>query len=301
MLIDVSIIIVNYNTINLTKQCLDSIFEHTKDITLQIIVVDNNSTDDSVKILGNLYSNIEIISNDVNIGYGRATNIGIKNAIGKYIFFLNSDTLILNNTIKIFYDFFENNNISRNAGALGCVMLDKDLVPNYRNSYFYFPSLKSYLFSLATNIFDYYKYCYKADKLKIDNENYLSVDFIVGADLFVPKNILNDIGNFDPDYFLYWEDVDLQFRMHQKKLKRFIIDGPMIIHLEGGSSSKKLSNWKRITESKSLLIFLKKHSSITTLCSFRVIMILVGLISIFSNKYSFIEQRKYFKMVMNFK
>ena len=80
MLIDVSIIIVNYNTINLTKQCLDSIFEHTKDITLQIIVVDNNSTDDSVKILGNLYSNIEIISNDVNIGYGRATSIGLCNA-----------------------------------------------------------------------------------------------------------------------------------------------------------------------------------------------------------------------------
>ncbi len=300
-MIEVSIIIVNYNTIDLTKHCLDSIFKHTKAITFEIIVVDNNSTDDSVQILRNLYSNIEIISNDVNLGFGRANNLGIKNAKGKYILFLNSDTLILNNSIKIFFDFFENNEIAKTAGALGCVMLNQELAPNYRNSYYCFPTLKSYLKSLLSNLFFFIRYTYKADKLKIDKNKFLSVDFIVGADLFVPKKVLNEIGDFDPDYFLYWEEVDLQFRMHKNNLKRLIIEGPKIIHFEGGSSSKKMSNWKKITESKSLLIFLKKHSSLMTFYSFKVLLILIGSISFVTNKYSLAEQRKYFKMILNFK
>jgi GT2 family glycosyltransferase len=300
-MIEVTIIIVNYNTLNLTKQCLDSIFEHTKGINYQIIVVDNNSTDDSFNVLKKLYTNIEIIPNDANLGFGRANNVGLKEAKGKYILFLNSDTLLLNNSIKLFYDFFETHEFSSNIGALGCVMLDKELAPNYRNSYYHFPTLKSYFKSILSNFFKFLRNSYNYDKLELDKNQFLPVDFIVGADLFVPRNVLNVIGDFDPDYFLYWEEVDLQFRMKKQNLKRLIIKGPKIIHLEGSSSVKEMSNWKRITETQSLLIFLKKHSTFLKLQQFKIILILFGAFSFFRNRHSFFEQRDYLNMIYKFK
>lgn len=300
-MIEVTIIIVNYNTLYLTKQCLDSIFEHTKGINYQIIVVDNNSSDDSFNVLKKLYTNIEIISNNVNLGFGRANNVGLKEAKGKYILFLNSDTLLLNNSIKIFYDFFETHKYSDNIGALGCVMLDKELVPNYRNSYYQFPSVKSYFKSILSYFFKFLRNSYNYDIRKLDKNHFLTVDFIVGADLFVPKNVLSTIGDFDPDYFLYWEEVDLQFRMKKQNLERLIINGPKIIHFEGGSGVKEMSNWKRITETQSLLIFLKKHSTILILLQFKIMLILIGVFSFFRNKYSFFEQRDYLKMIYKFK
>ena len=103
---DVSVIIVNYNTIELTLNCINSIFTHTLGIDFEVIVVDNNSDDGSGEIL-RLDKRIVFIQNLANEGFGSANNIGYRYAKGKYLFLLNSDTILLNNAIKLFYDYAE--------------------------------------------------------------------------------------------------------------------------------------------------------------------------------------------------
>ena len=106
---DVSIIIVNYNTHKLLRNCLISIIENTKRCSYEIIVVDNASTDNSREIATE-FKSVKWIQSEVNLGFGKANNIGSLEASGKYLFFLNSDTILLNDAISIFYDFFEENN-----------------------------------------------------------------------------------------------------------------------------------------------------------------------------------------------
>lgn len=293
---DVSIIIVNYNTIELTKQCIFSINSHTKGVDFQVIVVDNNSNDNSVKIITDNFPDVILIANKENVGFGRANNLGIKIATGKYTFFLNSDTILLNNVAKIFFDYMEKYNIEFNIGALGCVMLDKDLNLNYWNSFNSFPNLKTHFTIVLSKYFSFFKNKYLKDVQKLEKEGRLSVDFIVGADLFVPSRVIDLIGSFDPDFFLYWEEVDLQYRMSQKKLIRLIITEPKLIHLEGGSSKKKIKNWQRKIETQSLLLYYKKNLGI-----FDILAIKSFLLALSINKYkryTVKEQVEYVKTVL---
>ena len=102
----VSVIIVNYNTKELTKQAIQSVFDRTEGVEYEIIVVDNDSKDGSVEELKKIFQNkITIIESKENLGFGRANNLGIKQSKGKYVFLLNSDTELINNAIKIFYDY----------------------------------------------------------------------------------------------------------------------------------------------------------------------------------------------------
>ncbi len=295
---DVSVIIVNYNTIELTKQCLLSIYDQTKDVNFEIIVVDNNSIDNSVNFIYDNFPQVTLISNLDNIGFGRANNLGVKIAKGKYIFFLNSDTILLNNAIKIFFNYMEEKNINSNIGALGAVMLDSNLNLNYRNSYYEFPRLSMFFKLVFKNIFSDLKKKYLVDSIKLNNEGHISVDFIVGADLFIPRDVIDNIGAFDPDYFLYWEEVDLQFRMYKKKLRRLIIFGPQIVHLEGGSSEKKVKNWQRKIEKQSLLLYFRKNSSFFSFFLAKVILIVFVIKSIILRKYSIQEQKEYIKLII---
>lgn len=295
---DVSVIIVNYNTIELTKQCILSIYAQTEGVNFEIIVVDNNSEDNSVKIIEDNFPQVILISNGDNIGFGRANNLGVKIAKGKYIFFLNSDTILLNNAIKIFFDYMEKNNISSNIGALGCVMLDSSLNLNYRNSYYEFPRLSMFFKLIFQNIFSDLRKKYLSDCQKLNNEGQISVDFIVGADLFIPRDVIDTIGAFDPDYFLYWEEVDLQYRMYQKELSRLIIFGPEIVHLEGGSSEKKVKNWQRKIEKQSLLLYFRKHSNFFSLFLAKVLLIVFAIKSMILRKYTIKEQREYINLII---
>ena len=122
---DVSIIIVNYNTKQLLKDCLNSIYEHTENISFEVIVSDNGSKDGSIEMLKAEFPQVILIENNANLGFGKANNKGLAIAKGKYIFYLNSDTILLNNAVKLFFDYFEENGKKENIGALGCNLLDK--------------------------------------------------------------------------------------------------------------------------------------------------------------------------------
>ena len=236
---DVSIIIVNYNTRNLLKNCLISIYEHTKDISFEVLVSDNGSIDGSCDMLRAEFPQVRLIENNENLGFGAGNNRALDHATGKYIFYLNSDTVIQNNTVKIFFDFWETYERKENLGAIGANLLDENKAiihsaGNFRSintelKYAFHDMLRSYKLiipilrtkSLGTASPSTEKKCGE-------------VDYITGADLFV-KN--DEYARFDERYFLYYEETDMQKTMALAEKERRLIDGPLIHHLKGGSNN----------------------------------------------------------------
>lgn len=225
---DVSIIIVNYNTLELTSNCINSIIKHTKGVDYEIIVVDNNSTDDSYFELSK-NKDIILIRNKNNLGFGVANNIGYSIAKGDYIFLLNSDTLLLNNAIKIFHDRLTN--MDANIACIGCILKDIQGCDTY--SYGKFLSIRNLLTSLIGKVFNRRK----EPGSQLKRTPYFYVDVILGADLFIRRSVLNELDDliFDPNFFMYHEENDFQKRLNSKNYFCAIIDGPSIIHYGGAS------------------------------------------------------------------
>jgi GT2 family glycosyltransferase len=221
----VSIIIVNYNTKTLTENCLSSIYSHTKDITYEVIVSDNGSTDGSCDLIKSRFPGVILVENNKNLGFGAANNKGLALARGGYIFYLNSDTVLLNNAVKMFYDFWEQSQDNSRLGALGCMLLNMDLKPTHS-----FGNFSSAGQELKEKFF-------VSPKEEADPSPPLprEVEYISGAALFL-KN--DKFARFDERFFLYFEDSDLQFQLASAGKKRIIIPGPRIIHLEGASNIK---------------------------------------------------------------
>ncbi len=235
--IDVSIIIVNYNTRELLKDCISSILGVTKGCNYEIIVVDNDSHDGSVEMLNDFFPSVITIKSPENLGFGKANNLGSKHANGRYLFYLNSDTVLENDAVSEFFRFAENS--EEKIGALGCILTGPDgtTCHSYGKMITPWNELKS---SMARYLrFLKPKWLTKPEKVNRP----LSVDYVTGADLFVPREVFEKTGGFDPDYFMYCEEVDWQKRMNDLSLKRLIIPGPEIIHLEGGSDNGNVKSW----------------------------------------------------------
>lgn len=245
MKIDVSIIIVNYNTKELLADCIDSIYKNTLKNSFEIIVCDNGSSDGSIEMIKRKYPLVKLIENKENLGFGTANNKGLNEALGKYVFYLNSDTILLNDAISYFFDFWEDNCNALNIGALGCFL--KSRQGNIIHSYDDFPTLEFAKKTLNRVIFSalfgqfapfvrkFIKY--KDPLLRIEENSIEISGYITGADLFM---LNNEDAKFDEDFFMYFEETDLQLNKLQKKgKKRIIIQGPQIIHLEGGSDTLK--------------------------------------------------------------
>lgn len=237
---DVSVIIVNYNTKNLCVNCIKSIIEKTKDVEYEIIVVDNNSKDDSVEAIKSNFPNIKLIINKENSGFGMANNKGFEIAKGKYLFCLNPDTLLVNNSIKILYDFMENN---PDCGASGGNLYDKDM--NKAFSFGYGDDIKSLL--LRKTIL---KYFYRKEYKKIKNfaknadKNKLQeVNHITGADLMLRKSVIDKVGGFSPKFFLYFEETELEVRIRRAGYKIFFVPESKIMHLEDKFRNNKHNNY----------------------------------------------------------
>ena len=232
---DVSIIIVNYNTKELTRNCLKSVFEQTKDLNFEVIISDNGSSDGSVEMIKAEFPQVILIENKENLGFGAANNRGLAIAKGKYIFYLNSDTVLLNNAVKIFFDYWENT--SYKLGALGCVLLNSQLQEIHSSGSF--PSYKSEIRSLRNCILDTIGLKIFIKKI-IGYENKIEkrgiVDYVIGADLFM---LNNKFAVFDERFFMYYEECDMLYSLYKSNYKSLIIEGPQIIHLCGGSETLK--------------------------------------------------------------
>lgn len=257
---DVSVIIVNFRTPQLVLDCVDSIFRYTKDVTFEIIVVDNNSGDNSASILSSDLR-FKYVQSPNNVGFGGANNLGYKYSTGKYIFLLNPDTILLNNAIKIFFDEMEM--LPMNVSCIGCRLLDKER--NITKSIgiwqefskkeclklaflSYFPAIKNKYIEKAKNNYG----------LLNKNVPFIPVDIIIGADMFIRNSVIKKCGLFDPRFFMYSEESDMQKTFKKNGYISGIIQGPQIVHLEGKSAPSS----KRILMSTSgMFVYQKKWSN----------------------------------------
>lgn len=247
--LDCSIILVNYNTCQLTLACINSIREFSTNFSYEIIVVDNASSDNSIEVLSKL-PYVKFIESGKNSGFGAANNLGAKNTDGKYLFLLNTDTILIENSIKILLDFYKNNEENLKIGTLGAVLIDEN--QNIINSGGNFPTVDKYLNAYLRKPFNEYEIA--------KNDEYQQIDYVTGADLMISKRIYEEIEGFDENFFLYYEETDLQKRIKNLGYINYLIPTTRIIHLEGGSDfGVTVSNFKRIVIHESRNRFLRKH------------------------------------------
>lgn len=288
----ISIVIVNYKTKKLLIDCIKSIYKVTKEVNYEIIVVDNNSDDGSEQAIKEEFKNVIFIQTRENLGFGRANNVGINRSTGKYVFLLNSDTILCNNSLKIFCDFYENydNKIGK-IGALGGELLQNDGKSRNHSSQ-YFPKMNDE-FKIIWNAF----IC-KVSKLLIinikaevvleQNERFKKVDYVTGADLFISKSKMIEVGCFDENFFMYFEETDLQKRLIKLGFNNYLISGTEIIHYEGGSFNKNKSGIRKYMLDQSRFYYYKKHNNIVFYFLFRWLyfIITIPLFFDFSMDYS---------------
>lgn len=236
-----SIIIVNYNTKNLTKNCLDSIFSNCPESNFEIIVIDNNSQDGSDKMLESEFGEkIKLIVNKKNIGFGSANNQGARTAKGEYLFFLNSDTVMKSDILSAIKQFLDNN---KEVGIISPQLLLEDRSEQER-AYGKFPTP----FSVVTE---------KFKNQKIKETKLLEADWVSGAALIIRKNIFDRINGFDEKFFMYFEDIDLCKRVNGLGYKIMVLKEIFITHLCGKSLNYYGKRKKYYYKSQDY--FYKKH------------------------------------------
>lgn len=287
-MLEVSVIIVNFNTKNLTSNCLDSIIKYTADISFEIILVDNASSDGSQEYFRTRKDIVFIESNE-NVGFGRANNLGVKNAIGDFLFFLNSDTLLLENSIKILHNFYLEKSKDLKIGVLGCVLVDANL--EITNSGGVFPTplndVKLYYNALVSKITG------QVESLKNSSfvGSYCKIDMVSGADMFMLKDLFLKVEGFDKNFFLYYEETDLQKRLFTLGFQNFLINTSKIIHLEGGSFGT-ISNFKRIIIQESRNRYFRKHHNFGYFV-YVIIDMFVNCTRLFNRRYRYSENKEY--------
>lgn len=292
---DVSIIIVNYNTKEQTKQCINSIIERTKGVTYEIILVDNNSTDGSVELF-TADNRVIFIKSNKNLGFGKANNLAFSKTSGKYILLLNSDTLLLNDAITIFYDKMEH--AENNIACIGAYLLDKECNPN--QSYARFLTTKR-LLVLALKSYINRNKCKRKKELWGEHRDWMQVEMIIGADLFIKRTVIKELGLFDNSFFMYHEENDMQRRYSVHGYKMALVLGPQIIHYEQLSSSKFTLMSKKIMSENGMFNYMRIWTSYIEFSIFKFLYILLKIPIIFDKRYSMKDIYLYFKFLYNVK
>lgn len=210
---DVSIILVNYKTKDLAKDCIKSIYEKTDGLNFDIWLVDNNSDDGVKEMLDQNFPQVKFIQSGNNNGFGSANNVALRVVESKYVLLLNTDTLLKNNAIKIMFDFMEQDNT---LGACGANLYDQD--GKNIHSYGVFPTLKDFILK---TFFLRYLFLKNEKRLKdkgFNTENDTKeVDYITGADVMIRKSVLDEVGIFNEKFFMYFEESELQYRIRQDR------------------------------------------------------------------------------------
>lgn len=274
----ISVVIVNYNVKYFLEQCLYSVRSATKNMDIDIYVVDNNSTDGSIEYLRPLFPDVTFIENKENIGFAKANNQAFRICKGEYVLMLNPDTVIGEESLRSLCYFMDEH---PEAGAVGLKMING-------NGLFLAESKRSFptpwvsfckLFGLSRLFPDSPKYAsYTLPYLSPDEQH--EVDVLSGAFMLMRHDALMATGLLDEDFFMYGEDIDLSYRFIQQGYKNYYIPERML-HYKGESTQKvSYSFLKRFYGA--MLIFYKKHyghSSVLQDCLIRMAVVLRAIIA----------------------
>ncbi len=254
-MVDVSIIIINYNSFDLLSDCLATLFEHTKGISFEVIVVDNGSTLPGLEEVKSRFPSVKYITNETGMGFASANNIGIKNASGRYILMLNNDILFIEDALSKIVGY---SNLLGNNAVIGCKLLNRDL--SYQVSVVDFDGL----INLIGETFFLYKLFPRnrfLSKYHLNNPYQtepMEVEAVKGAFLFAPKKIFDTLNNLDERFFFYYEETDFCCRWKKTGGKIIYYPGAKIIHL-GGASTDSDHWFKYKFQHLSKIQFFQKH------------------------------------------
>ena len=245
---DLSIIIVTWNTKDLLQKCLDSIYKTIHDITFEVIVIDNASEDDTVVMLRGNFPHITLLKNSQNLGFGAANNQGLQIMRGRYALLLNSDTVLTIHAVEELFAFME----THPESAMACgQLLNSD--GSKQNSIASFPSL----LTLMTNMpLLEYLFPKRYPSKRYNYEKPIEVDSGIGACLLVRKKAIDEVGMFDERYFFFFEETDCAYQMKKAGWKIFHIPTAFIYHFQGQSIGRNVRS--RIEFYRSRYLFFRK-------------------------------------------
>lgn len=277
---DISIIIVSYNVKDYLRQCLRSVWASVREsgLDVEVFVVDNNSADHSVEYIREVfpaasYPTLHIIAGRCNVGFGRANNLAVRQSKGKYILFLNPDTVITEHTLN---DCFRHAEAHDNVGAIGVKMLNvngefalesRRGLPTPWVAFCKMAGLGS-LFPRSRTFGKYYmRY--------LDHNEVAEIEILSGAFMFCSRRAIEACGVFDEQFFMYGEDIDLSYRFLKGKFHNWYVPTP-ILHYKGESTHKGSYNYVH-TFYEAMLIFFRKHFKTATIfLSIPVKMAIIG-------------------------
>ena len=256
-----SVIILNYNVRYFLEQCVLSVQNALETIEGEIIVIDNNSQDDSCEMMKQRFPNVKLIQNNENLGFPKGNNIGVAQAQGEYICILNPDTVVAEDTFTKVLAFAQKQS---DLGILGCKLIDGtgNFLPESKRGvptpWVAFTKITG-LYKLFPNSETFGKYY--AQHI---NENQTGkVDILVGAFMLMKRDLYHKLGGFDEDCFMYSDDIDLSYRVLKEGKSNYYFHETTVIHYKGESTIKDETYLKRFQEAMNF--FYKKH--------FRVFMI----------------------------
>ena len=255
MQMDVSIIIVNWNTRDILDNSLKSVYGQTSGIAFEIIVIDNASTDGSVKMIKTEFPQVILVGNAENRGFAAANNQGMEISQGRYILLLNSDTIILDNAIKKTVDVADS---KEQAGIIACRVLNPDRSLQLTCSMF--PSILNMFLWITYlhKLFPHNRFFCREHMTWWNYDDTREVDVVFGCFMLVRHEALEQVGTMDEQYFMYFEETDLCWRFKKSGWKVMFTPCAEIVHL-GGSSSGQVKSEMMLYWKKSMLLFYKKH------------------------------------------
>lgn len=272
---DLSIIIVNWNSIEFTRQCIASIQANVSNLAYEIVVVDNASRDDSCRTIKKSFPYVKLICSERNVGFARANNLGLDHACGRHILFLNPDTIVRDDAISQLVAVLDGD---QKIGVVGCTLLNGDLTVQ-TTCIQPFPTISNQLFGV-----DWLKRRWPTLPLfgirelyRESGDQVVPVQVISGACLMARRESLEKVNGFSTDYFMYAEEADLCYKIRKAGWTVAYLRKAEIIHLGGQSTNKREDGFADLVMRESLYKFCQKFYGTPYALLYRAVLLLSGL------------------------
>jgi GT2 family glycosyltransferase len=254
---DVSVVIVSWNTRDILRGCLRSVFEQTRDISLEVFVVDNNSHDGSAEMVRAEFPQVKLIANPQNRGFAAACNQGMRVGSARYTLLLNPDTIVLDDAISRCVRYAD---LHADVGVVGCQVLENE--NRISPTGFSFPSPSNVFLALSglSRIFPRSRIFGRPELSWWDRNSECEVDVVTGMFMLVRREAIAQVGLMDEAYFVYSEEADWCYRFAQAGWRRVFTPCARIVHLDGGAKSTSQASTKMFVQmQKSSMIYHRKN------------------------------------------
>lgn len=278
---DISVILVSYNTAEITIKSLQHLYSSSHELKMEVVIVDNASRDNSVELISENYPDIPLVKNQINVGFGRANNQALPYVSGRYVLLLNTDAFVDKTVIAQTVAYMDMN---PKCGVLGVKLIGEhgDLQPSCR----YFPTPWN-IFLDSTGLKGYFKNVQMVDDMDWDHNSVRKCDWVPGCYYLVRREVIEQVGLFDPLYFMYCEEVDHCFSTKKAGWDVTYYPTP-VVHLGGESAKSDSEISKQGRQIKSLqieseLLYFRKNLGFNGVLSHLLLTTFVNVLQVLKN------------------